>query len=218
MDGGVGSQYLVESRQFIRKERQHLVERLSQIRGFVPKPSSVNYILVDVSDLLMDSVELTRRLASHGILIRDCSSFYSLDRDYIRIAVRTREENDRLATTIGKVLTEWGKEQAEENLKHTLKAAAEGTHAPRSTCEYYPCHFAGQDCTFCFCPFYPCEDERTGGECIERSSGGRVWSCVNCHLMHKGEVSQKILDILMEKGSTEENLKAAWKQVVEPLL
>ncbi|MBN2488168.1 MAG: threonine-phosphate decarboxylase [Methanosarcinaceae archaeon] len=218
MDGGCNSQYLIDSRELIKKERQHLMELFSRIRGFEPKPSSVNYIFVDVSDMLMDSVELTYRLASHGILIRDCSSFYSLGKDYIRIAVRTREENDRLAKSIGKVLTEWGKEQAEEKLKDTLKAASEGTLASRSTCEYYPCHFEGQDCTFCFCPFYPCEDERTGGKCIERSTGGRVWSCSDCNMIHKAEVSQKILDILMEKGSTEENLKEAWKRVVEPLL
>nr|WP_269850484.1 cysteine-rich small domain-containing protein [Methanosarcina horonobensis] len=30
----------------------------------------------------------------------------------------------------------------------------------RKTCEYYPCHFEGQNCTFCFCPFYPCENEK----------------------------------------------------------
>jgi threonine-phosphate decarboxylase len=218
MDGGYNSQYFIESRELIQKESQYLMELFSRIRGFEPKPSSVNYILVDVSEMLMDSVELTYRLASHGILIRDCSSFYSLGKDYIRIAVRTRDENDRLAKSIGKVLTEWGKEQAEVKLKDILKAASEGILAARSTCEYYPCHFAGQDCTFCFCPFYPCEDDRTGGKCIERSTGGMVWSCVDCTIIHKEEVSQKILDILMEKGSTEENLTEAWKRVVEPLL
>ncbi|MBN1133816.1 MAG: threonine-phosphate decarboxylase [Methanosarcinaceae archaeon] len=218
MDGGYNSKYLIDSRKLIQKERQYLFELFSRIRGFEAKPSSVNYILVDVSDMLMDSVELTYRLATHGILIRDCSSFYSLGKDYIRVAVRTRTENDSLVKSIGKVLTEWGKEQAEEKLKEALKAASEGTLASRNTCEYYPCHFEGQDCTFCFCPFYPCEDKRTGGKCIERSTGGRVWSCADCDVIHKPEVSQKILDIFMEKGSTEENLKEAWKRAVEPFL
>ena len=104
MDGGCNSQYLIDSRDLIKKEREYLTERLSNIRGLSPLPSSVNYILVNVSDFLMDSVELTERLASHGILIRNCNSFYSLDNDYIRIAVRTREENDRLITMFGKRL------------------------------------------------------------------------------------------------------------------
>ena len=33
-------------------------------------------------------------------------------------------------------------------------------------CEYNPCHFTGQDCTFCFCPFYPCNDTDLGSELI----------------------------------------------------
>ena len=218
MDGGCNSQYLIDSRKLIRKEREYLTERLSNIRGLSPLPSSVNYILVNIKEFLMDSVEFTQRMASHGILIRDCSSFYSLDNDHVRIAVRTRDENDRFVTMIGEVLTEWGKQHAEEELKHTLEAAATGTHSGRDTCEYYPCHFDDQDCTFCFCPFYACEDERTGGKWIERSSGGKVWSCVDCHIMHNPEVAQNILDILMDKGDTEDNLKTAWGRVVEPLL
>ena len=29
-------------------------------------------------------------------------------------------------------------------------------------CPYYPCHFEGQSCEFCYCPFYPCGDESLG--------------------------------------------------------
>ena len=218
MDGGCDSQYFIGSRNLIQKEREYLTERLSNIRGLLPLPSNVNYILVNVSDFLMDSVELTQRLASHGILIRDCSSFYSLDKDYVRIAVRSRDENDRFIKMFGEVLNEWGKQHAEEELKHTLEDAAKGTHSGRDTCEYYPCHFEDQDCTFCFCPFYACEDECTGGKWVERSSGGMVWSCVDCHIMHNPDIAQRILDILMEKGDTEENLKIAWEKVVKPHL
>ena len=54
----------------------------------------------------------------------------------------------------------------------------------RDTCPYYPCHFEGQVCDFCYCPYYPCKDESLG-EWVESSSGnGRVWACTNCHLLH----------------------------------
>ncbi|MGP8321003.1 MAG: threonine-phosphate decarboxylase CobD [Methanosarcinaceae archaeon] len=218
MNGGYNSSYFIRSRELIKKEREYLTQRIYDIRGLSPLASSVNYILVNVSDFLMDSIELTQRLASHGILIRDCSSFHSFGSDHVRIAVRTRDENDRFVKMFGEVLNEWAKQHAEEKLKNTLEAVARGTHTGRDTCEYYPCHFENQDCTFCFCPFYACEDERTGGKWIERSSGGRVWSCVNCHIIHKPEVAQRILDIIMENGDTEDNLKKAWGQVLEPLL
>ncbi|HJJ54967.1 MAG TPA: adenosylcobinamide amidohydrolase [Methanocorpusculum sp.] len=54
----------------------------------------------------------------------------------------------------------------------------------RKECPYYPCHFEGQACDFCYCPFYPCMDESLG-EWVESSSGnGRVWACSDCHLLH----------------------------------
>ena len=64
---------------------------------------------------------------------------------------------------------------------------------PDETCEYYPCHFTGQDCTWCFCPFYPCKDERTGGEWVKTKEGGRIWGCSDCFWIHKSEVAKKLL-------------------------
>ncbi|RJS74865.1 hypothetical protein CW714_00985 [Methanophagales archaeon] len=60
------------------------------------------------------------------------------------------------------------------------------------TCDYYPCHFRGQDCTWCFCPFYPCEDEQTGGEWVLKKDGGRIWSCSYCFWIHKSEVAKEL--------------------------
>jgi adenosylcobinamide hydrolase len=50
-------------------------------------------------------------------------------------------------------------------------------------CPYYPCHFRGQSCDFCYCPFYPCKDESLG-QWVESSHGGRVWNCAACTLLH----------------------------------
>jgi adenosylcobinamide hydrolase len=50
-------------------------------------------------------------------------------------------------------------------------------------CPYYPCHFEGQRCDFCYCPFYPCGDGELGA-LVQSSSGGEVWSCQHCTLLH----------------------------------
>lgn len=55
-------------------------------------------------------------------------------------------------------------------------------------CEYYPCHFEGQDCTFCFCPFYPCLIYELGGYLKDE----RVWSCQNCDFVHKKDVAERL--------------------------
>lgn len=55
-------------------------------------------------------------------------------------------------------------------------------------CPYYPCHFKGQSCDFCFCPFYPCRDEALG-QWVTGTSGGRVWNCAGCRLLHEPEIA-----------------------------
>ncbi|HII02301.1 TPA: threonine-phosphate decarboxylase [Methanosarcinaceae archaeon] len=218
MEGGACSQYLEESRVAIREEGRLLKAKLDRIRGFEAGEVNVNYIFVDISGFMLDSEELSKRLAARGVLVRDCANFKCLGKDFIRVAVRPAEENEKLIAAIGEVITEWGREQAKQELQHVIEKAAEEGIGGRKTCEYYPCHFEGQNCTFCFCPFYPCEDERTGGKWIKSSRGGKVWSCVDCHLVHKTEIAQQVLDCLMHEGNTEELVKVAWKKVMEPIL
>lgn len=59
---------------------------------------------------------------------------------------------------------------------------------PGQECPYYPCHFKGQSCDFCYCPFYPCKDEALG-QWVESSGGGRVWNCASCTLLHEPAVA-----------------------------
>ncbi|KAF5419208.1 MAG: aminotransferase [Candidatus Methanogaster sp.] len=94
--------YLNRSLALIRKEREYLVEAFTS-RGFSPHESAVNFILVDISSTGMDSQEMVRRMAGNGILIRDCATFQGLDGRYIRVAVRTREENRMLVQAIDAV-------------------------------------------------------------------------------------------------------------------
>ena len=56
-------------------------------------------------------------------------------------------------------------------------------------CAYYPCHFAGQRCDFCYCPLYPCNDESLG-QWAESSNGQKVWNCSQCTLLHEPEVAE----------------------------
>lgn len=53
-------------------------------------------------------------------------------------------------------------------------------------CPYYPCHFPGQRCDYCYCPFYPCRDE-TLGQWVNGTTGGKVWNCSRCTLLHVPE-------------------------------
>lgn len=66
------------------------------------------------------------------------------------------------------------------------------------SCEYNPCHFKGQDCTFCYCPFYPCNDEDLGSNI--KGKHGDVWSCSDCLLIHRTEVCRFVIDEVNRLG------------------
>lgn len=219
MEGGIDSDYLQKSRALVFKEAEFLQTELSKIWGFRPGPATTNFLLVDISERTIKSTELAERFAKNGILIRDCASFQGLGQNYIRLAVRTRPENEKLLQTIPIVFDEWAKDFADNELKSALTIHKKGLQQnKRETCEYYPCHFEGQDCTFCYCPFYPCGDERTGGKYIQSSKGGRVWSCVDCYIPHIPSVVEKMMEGLMKDGDTEEILKKEWDEIILPIL
>lgn len=94
------------------------------------------------------------------------------------------------------------------------------TKGPDKKCDYFPCHDILEDCTFCYCPFYPCGDDTTGGiEIISTKTGKPVWSCKDCVFPHMNENSSTILEkLLTEKKKLEDisrkNLLSYKKEVI----
>jgi threonine-phosphate decarboxylase len=68
------------------------------------------------------------------------------------------------------------------------------------SCPSYPCHFEGQDCTWCYCPLYPCLSDRNGGYIIT-GTGRRIWDCSRCVVIHKRGKALKVLNILKKSRS-----------------
>jgi threonine-phosphate decarboxylase len=95
--------YLDVSRAYIRREKEWLFSRIAGIKGVRAMPTSVNYYLLDVGDSGMSSQEFAARMLDEKILVRECGSFRMLGDSYVRIAVRTREENERLVAVLEKV-------------------------------------------------------------------------------------------------------------------
>lgn len=66
-------------------------------------------------------------------------------------------------------------------------------------CEYYPCHKGLEDCTYCYCPIYPCEDIHLGHWFIKRGSE-KVWDCTCCKLFHKKNVVEELEKYLTKRN------------------
>lgn len=89
--------YVKESVDYAKNERLFLENKLREL-GIRVFPGDANYILI------YTKIPLFERLLEKKILIRDCANFAGLSKGYYRIAVRTREENEKLWKAIGECI------------------------------------------------------------------------------------------------------------------
>ncbi len=88
-------------------------------------------------------------------------------------------------------------------IKNKVKCEMEkGWIGPNKECPYHPSHFKGQDCTFCYCPFYPCNDEDLGCD-IKSRNDKDIWCCTDCLFIHRTEVCKFILEEMKRLNITE---------------
>jgi len=84
-------------------------------------------------------------------------------------------------------------------VKVVSEEIARGNIGSNRECPYHPAHFTHQNCSFCYCPFYPCNDTDFGEEIRSRHGGG-VWSCSDCLFIHRDDVVQFTFDKIEELG------------------
>lgn len=81
------------------------------------------------------------------------------------------------------------------------KAIARGNIHCNTGCEYHPCHFKGQNCSFCYCPFYPCNDTTFGRAIVsKRGNGNDIWDCSPCLFNHRNDVVEYSFKRFSELG------------------
>lgn len=91
------AEYVLKTREYIAAERRFLSEELNRL-GVKVFDGAANFLL------FKSRIGLAEELLAEGILIRDCSNFSGLSEGFYRIAVRTHEENIRLASALRRCL------------------------------------------------------------------------------------------------------------------
>jgi L-threonine-O-3-phosphate decarboxylase len=88
--------HLRVTRELIKKEKAFLSAELEKIKSLKVFQPDANFFFIDIRKSGLTATELKNKLLRQGILIRDCTSFRGLDPYFIRVAVKTRVENERL--------------------------------------------------------------------------------------------------------------------------
>ena len=94
------SEHLKRTLDLVRAEKAFLLKWLAQFKAFKVYPPDANFIFIDIRKSGFTAAQLKAKMLSRGILIRDCSSFAGLDEYYVRVAVKTRQENERLLSAL----------------------------------------------------------------------------------------------------------------------
>ena len=97
-------EHLKKTRELIKDEKAFLMRELMRIKAFKIYPAEANFIFIDIRQSGCTAAQLKEKMLRDGMLIRDCSSFRGLDEYYIRIAVKTRRENERLLAALKKIV------------------------------------------------------------------------------------------------------------------
>jgi threonine-phosphate decarboxylase len=92
--------YATKSRTFMKRERLRFVQGLRSLFGLRVYASPANFVLMELPASICAD-EVTDRLASKRVLVRNCSTLPGLNRQMIRVAIRTVKENRRLLTALG---------------------------------------------------------------------------------------------------------------------
>ncbi|NLK44317.1 MAG: histidinol-phosphate aminotransferase family protein [Tissierellia bacterium] len=87
-------EYIRTSKEYIEIERQYMYQELSRLSLIKVFPTETNYILIKL--LKWDEEYVFNFFLERGIVIRKCSSFTGLDKNYIRVAIKARKDNEKL--------------------------------------------------------------------------------------------------------------------------
>jgi len=89
-------EHLQVTHALIKKEKAWLQGELSKFGSFKFSEPDANFFFINIQKSGLTAAELKNKLLKQGILIRDCTSFKGIDEFYVRIAVKTHVENERL--------------------------------------------------------------------------------------------------------------------------
>lgn len=96
--------FVRRSQEYITRAKNQLVQWMAELGGLRVVAGAANFLFLDLQPSGFSSSHVAEQTARRKVLVRDCSSFPGLGFRYIRVAVRTPEENQRLVSVLKEVL------------------------------------------------------------------------------------------------------------------
>ena len=88
--------YIKKTWTLIDSERTRMCKELSELDTVKIYPAYANFVLVRILKEGLTSFDVFEKAIHQNLMIRDCSSFESLNGEYVRFCIMNPEDNDRL--------------------------------------------------------------------------------------------------------------------------
>ena len=96
-------EYINGSKDYYINERKFMLEELRKISRLRVYDTDTNFVLIKLDDDEANSLKL-ELFEKYNILIRDASNFIGLDKSYIRVAIKSHNDNKVLIESLRKIL------------------------------------------------------------------------------------------------------------------
>lgn len=96
-------EYINGSKDYYINERKFMLEELRKISRLKVYDTDTNFVLIKLKDDEANSLKL-ELFEKYNILIRDASNFIGLDKSYIRVAIKSHNDNKVLIESLRKIL------------------------------------------------------------------------------------------------------------------
>ena len=93
-------EFIKKTRSLISESRKEMKKRFTNISWLKVFPSETNFLLLKIIKGNLTSTQIKEKLATKGLLIRDCKDFDGLNNKFFRVTVRLPKENEALIESI----------------------------------------------------------------------------------------------------------------------
>jgi threonine-phosphate decarboxylase len=96
--------YIKKTRELILSEREKMCQQLSSFKHAKYYEPYGNFILVKITKAGLTSQDVFEHCIRKGLMIRDCSTFDSLNGEYVRFCMMSPKDNKRLMESLKEIL------------------------------------------------------------------------------------------------------------------
>ena len=96
--------FMAKTRKLILDEKYKFFRELENFKNLRVYPTSSNFILTKLLTDKVTAADIYEKLIPQKMLVRDASSFYSLDESFLRFCIMSPEDNARLIASLKKII------------------------------------------------------------------------------------------------------------------